>query len=192
MSSIAENAKRDRTFFRGMYLIALVIGAVVPVAAIITAGVLTDDSLPRYLFNPGGDSSSTMLLMVLTWSAATLVSVLGVSSAAWIVMSTAEKLAIDQSRGYLRSMFLLGFATGGLVPLAALIAVGVSSSYLSRFDLVLLILAWTGMLAVCIAGVCSAVWLVRTAAVKLCGAASGKSVAREYDTTYAHGGAEAR
>jgi cytochrome bd-type quinol oxidase subunit 2 len=186
MSPLTEDAKRDRTFWRGMYLIALVIGAILPVASIIAAGAITDDTLGRGRIAPG----STMLVLFLAWSAATLVSVLGMISATWIVMSTGERMGIDRSRGYLRGLFLLAFATGGVVPLAALIAVGVMSGSMSTVFIWLLVIAWAGMLAVCAAGVCCAVWLVRTAAQRLGITSGGGFHAAEYQPQYARGAAD--
>jgi hypothetical protein len=192
MSALTEDAKRDRTFWRGMYLIALVIGAILPVGSIIAAGAMTDDSLGRLRFSGITPSDSTMLVVYIAWSASTLVSVLGTTSAAWIIMTTGEKLGIDRGRGYLRAMFLMAFAIGGVVPLAALIAVGVMSRTMAAFDALLLIVAWGGMLSVCIAGLCCAVWLVRTAAQRL-GITSGGGIhATEYEPQYARGAADVR
>jgi cytochrome bd-type quinol oxidase subunit 2 len=187
MSSLTENAKRDRTFWRGMYLISFVIGTVLPVASIIAAGAMTDDGL-----SPQPDQAA-LLALYIVWSAATLVSVLGTTSAAWIVISTGEKLGIDRSRGYLQGMFLQAFTTGGVVPIAAIIAVGVMSRSMARVDPLLLIVAWGGMLAVCIAGLCPAVWLVKTAALKLTSEErrSG-SLETEYHSPRAHSAADAR
>ncbi len=184
MKNPNEERNRDRTFWRGMYMIAFVIGGVFPIASIIAAGVMTDDTLPRFHFNPGGDYQATLLVMFLVWSASTLVTVLGMSSAAWIVTSTGEKLGIDRSAGYLRGMFLMAFVTGGLVPLAGFIAVAVMSTYLSRFDMWLLLVAWGGMLAVCIAGLCCAIFLVRSAMMKLGRETDGDSAATEYRPPY--------
>jgi cytochrome bd-type quinol oxidase subunit 2 len=187
MTKLSEDAKRDRTFWRGMYLISLVIGGILPVASIIAAGALTDDGL-----SPRPTDEVRLLALYIIWSASTLVSVLGVASAAWIVTSTGEKLGIDRSRGYLRGMFLLAFATGGVVPVAAIIAVGVMSATMASVDGLLLTLAWGGMLAVCIAGLCSAIWLVRTAAHRLGIASGGGFEATEYEPNFARGTADAR
>jgi cytochrome bd-type quinol oxidase subunit 2 len=188
MTTLTEDAKRDRTFWRGMYLISFVIGTVLPVASIIAAGAMTDDGL-----SPRPDQAG-LLALYLVWSAATLVSVLGTTSAAWIVISTGEKLGIDRSRGYLRGMFLLAFTIGGVVPIAALIAVGVMSPTMAMIDaLLLIVVAWGGMLAVCIAGVCYAIWLVRTAALKLIGdGRRAGALETEYHAPYARGAADVR
>jgi hypothetical protein len=188
MNTLSEDAKRDRTFWRGMYLISFVIGTVLPLASIIAAGVMTDDGL-----SPRPTDQARLLAMYIIWSASTLVSVLGTASAAWIVISTGEKLGIDRSRGYLRGMFLLAFTSGAVVPIAAIIAVGVMSPPMAAVDPLLLIVAWGGMLSVCIAGLCSAIWLVRTAALKL--TTDGRRASpleTEYHTPYAHGAANIR
>jgi hypothetical protein len=187
MSSLTDDAKRDRTFWRGMYLISFVIGVVLPIASIIAAGAITDDGVsPR----PG---QAELLGLYLIWSVSTLASVLGTSAASWIIISTGEKLGIDRSRGYLRGMFLMAFGTGGLVPMAAIIAAGAMSSSMAAVDALLLIIAWGGMLAACIAGLCSAIWLVRTAAQRLI--TDGRRtnpLETEYHAPYARGAADAR
>jgi hypothetical protein len=81
-------------------------------------------------------------------------------------------------------MFLMAFAIGGVVPLAALIAVGVMSSTMAAVDTLLLIVAWAGMSSVCIAGLCCAVWLVRTAAQRLGFTSGGGFHATEYEPQY--------
>jgi hypothetical protein len=162
MIQSAEIVKRNRTFWRGMYLVALVIGVVIPIATIIAAGTLTDDMLRG---QPMSDSTFMALLFI--WSAATLFGVLGVSCAAWIIMSTAQQLGLDQERGYLRSMFFMAIAAGGIVPCAGIIAVGVMTQKMSIYSTWILILSWCGMIAVCLAGLFSATWLIKSAATKL-------------------------
>jgi hypothetical protein len=204
--------KRDRTFWRGMYLIAFVIGAVVPIASIIGAGAATNEAAWRSMeisipveeargrsdvhwrqesvavpvSGPNGDmityqlqaraferrsAEGSFILLSLAWSGATLIGITGVAAAAWIVMVTGEKLGIDQGRGYLRGMFFMALATGALVPIAGIIAAGVttadSPSNISNENTWLLVIMWCGMIAVCIAGLSSAAWLVKTAAAKL-------------------------
>jgi cytochrome bd-type quinol oxidase subunit 2 len=192
MNLTSADSKRDRTFWRGMYLISFVIGVVLPLASIIAAGAITEDSLWRYRPAHNFPSESAMLVVFLAWSASTLLSILGTTSAAWIVMSTGEKLALDHSRGYLRSMFLLAFATGGVIPVAAVISVGVTSQTLAAVEGFLLIVAWSGMLSVAIAGLCCAVWLVRTAALRLGIIAGGESNANQLDPRYPPSAAEIR
>lgn len=188
MTTLTDDAKRDRTFWRGMYLISFVIGTVLPVASIIAAGAMTDDGL-----SPRPVDQARLLALYIVWSASTLVSVLGTASAAWIIISTGEKLGIDRSRGYLRGMFLQAFTTGAVVPIAAIIAVGVMSRSMAGVDLLLLVVAWGGMLAVCIAGLCSAVWLVKTAALKLTGDGRRAGAQEtEYHAPYARGAADVR
>jgi hypothetical protein len=208
MNTTIDDATRDRTFWRGMYLIAFVIGVVVPIAA----GAATSETAWRrqqvaipleeargrvdvqwrteMVYEPpekydGGPLQSHMeyrayeyrqvegslLLLGFAWSGATLIGIAGLASGAWIVMVTGEKLGIDRGRGYLRGMFLMAFATGALVPLAGIIASGVTTSE-SPTDIadegtILLVVMWSGMLAVCITGVFAAAWLVKTAAAKL-------------------------
>ncbi len=192
MNDPAIDAKRDRTFWRGMYLIAFVIGVILPIASIIAAGAMTDDSLSRLRYSQSFPTSSTVVVLFLAWSASTLLCVLGMASAAWIVTSTGENLGIDRSRSYLRGMFLMAFAAGGVVPVAAIIAAGVTSSAMSRTEVWLLIVAWGGMLSVCIAGVCCAIWLVRTAAQRL-GVGSGSGLpTTDYERQYARGTADIR
>jgi hypothetical protein len=201
-----------------MYLIAFAIGAVVPIAGIIAAGAVTDDTawrsanvlVPDDEARSRGDvewrheyvggqfvnrayerrtAQGPLLLLGLAWSGATLIAIAGVTAAAWIVVATGERLGIDRARGYLRGMFLMAFATGGLVPIAALIAAGTitanSPSDLSERGTALLIVMWCGMIAVCIAGLFSAAWLVKTAAAKLRPAAGIASFSEEYPPRYA-------
>jgi len=47
MRPSADEAKSDRTFWRGMYLIAFVIGVVVPIASIIAAAAVTSETAWR-------------------------------------------------------------------------------------------------------------------------------------------------
>ena len=200
MSSLAEDAKRDRTFWRGIYLIAFVIGAIVPIAGIIAAGAVTSETGWRssdvlvpdaeaktradidWRFDRVGSNyvyrayernyvPGPLLLLGLVWSGATIIGIAGVAAGAWIVMATGERLGINQGRGYLRGLFLMAFAMGALVPIAALIAAGVITadvpSQISDQGTALLVVVWCGMIAVCIAGLFSSAWLVKTAAVKL-------------------------
>jgi hypothetical protein len=192
--------KRDRTFWRGMYLIAFVIGAVLPIASIIAAGATTAETgwrsantlIPTEEAKTRGDVvwrneyvdgqyvhrayeyrsvEGPLFLLGLAWSGATLIGIAGVAAGAWIVMATGEKLGIDHGRGYLRGMFLMAMATGALVPLAAIIASGVTTAEapapLSDNGTLLLVVVWCGMIAVCITGLFSAAWLVKSAAAKL-------------------------
>ena len=212
MNASVDDVKRDRTFWRGMYLIAFVIGVVVPIAAIIAAGAATSETAWRrqqvivpieeargrtdvqwrteLVYEPpeeynGGPLQSHMeyrayvyrqvegslLLLGFAWSGATLIGIAGVASGAWIVMATGKNLGIDRGRGYLRGMFLMAFATGALVPLAGIIAAGVTTADLpgdiTDEGTILLLVMWSGMIAVCITGVFAAAWLVKTAASKL-------------------------
>ncbi len=200
MSSSAAEAKRDRTFWRGMYLIAFAIGVVVPIASIIAAGASTAETAWRSANTlvPDADAKTRadvvwrgefiannyvyrayenrtvdgpLLLLGLAWSGVTLIGITGLASGTWIVMATGEKLGLDQGQGYLRGMFLMAFAAGALVPVAAIIAAGVVTAEaptdVSEYGTTLLFVMWCGMIAVSIAGLFSAAWLVRTAAVKL-------------------------
>jgi hypothetical protein len=200
MNSMSADSRRDRTFWRGMYLIAFVIGVVVPIAGIIAAGVSTVETGWRSanILVPDDEAKSRgdviwrqefvannfvhrayenrrvegpLLLLGLAWSGATLIGIAGLASGAWIIMATGEKLGIDQGQGYLRGMFLMAFASGALVPIAAIIAAGAVTAEapgdLSEYGTTLLVVMWCGMIAVSIAGLFSAAWLVRTAAVKL-------------------------
>ncbi|HJS06428.1 MAG TPA: hypothetical protein VJ809_02180 [Pirellulales bacterium] len=200
MHSAVIDAKRDRTFWRGMYLIAFVIGVVVPIAGIVAASgataetgwrsanilVPTDEAKTRgdviwrneYI---AGDFQhrayeyrtveGPMLLLGLAWSGATLIGIAGLAAGAWIVIATGEKLGIEQGQGYLRGMFLMAFAAGAVVPIAAIIAAGVVTAEapgdLQESGTALLIVMWCGMIAVCIAGLFGAAWMVHTAAMKL-------------------------
>jgi hypothetical protein len=154
MHSAVIDAKRDRTFWRGMYLIAFVIGVVVPIAGIVAAGSATAETgwrsanilVPTDEAKTRGDVVwrsdfvagnfvnrayeyrtvvGPMLLLGLAWSGATLIGIAGLAAGAWIVIATGEKLGIDQGQGYLRGMFLMAFAASALVPLAAITAAGV-------------------------------------------------------------------
>jgi hypothetical protein len=200
MNLTSADSKRDRTFWRGMYLIAFVIGIVVPIAGIIAAGASTSETgwrsanilVPDDEAKTRGDvvwrgefianqyqhrayESRTvegpLLLLGFAWSGATLIGIAGLASGAWIVMATGERLGIDQGQGYLRGMFLMAFASGALVPIAAIIASGVVTAEapgdLTEKGTALLVVMWCGMIAVCIAGLFSAAWLVRTAAARL-------------------------
>jgi hypothetical protein len=200
MRPFSQEGKRDRTFWRGMYLIAVVIGVVVPIAGIIAAGALTSETgwrrtevlIPDAEARTRADvnwrndfvagsyvyrayeyrvAEGALLLLCLVWSGATLIGIAGVAAGAWIVLATGEKLSIEQHQGYLRGMFLMAFAAGALVPIAAIIAAGAitADSPSSPGDLgaTMLVVMWCGMIAVCIAGLFSAAWLVRTAAMKL-------------------------
>jgi hypothetical protein len=200
MNSLTTESKRDRTFWRGMYLIAFVIGVVIPVAGIIAAGAVSgqtgwrriDTLVPdaearqradvnwRHDYIAGEFSyrayesrfaEGPLLLLCLTWSGATLIGMAGIASGAWIVMATGEKLGIDQHAGFLRGMFLLAFAVGGVVPVAAVIAAGAITSEaptdLSELGITLLVVMWCGMIAVCLTGIFAAAWLVKTGAGKL-------------------------
>jgi hypothetical protein len=201
MHAALIDAKRDRTFWRGMYLIAFVIGVVVPIAGIIAAAGATAETGWRSMsfLVPDHDEAKVrgdvswrrdyidgsyvnrpyeyrtvegpLILLGIAWSGATLIGIVGLASGAWIVMATGERLGIDQSSGYLRGMFLMAFTAGALVPIAAIIAAGVVTAGAPR-DLsdsltILLIVTWCGMIAVCITGLFSAAWLVRSAAAKL-------------------------
>ena len=201
MQSAVIDAKRDRTFWRGMYLIAFVIGIVVPIAGIIAAGGATAETGWRSIsvLVPNEDEAKArgdvswrgdfvagsyvqrpyvnrtvegpLLLLGFAWSGATLIAIAGLASGAWIVMATGEKLGIEQGQGYLRGMFLMAFAAGALVPISAIIAAGVVTAEAPRdvsdSGTLLLIVMWCGMIAVSIAGLFSAAWLVRTAAARL-------------------------
>jgi hypothetical protein len=200
MNSLTSDAKRDRTFWRGMYLIAFVIGIVVPIAGIIAAGASTAETAWRSanILVPDDEAKTRgdvvwrgelvagqyinrayenrridgpLLLLGFAWSGATLIAIAGLTSGAWIVMATGEKLGMDQGQGYLRGMFLMAFASAALVPIAAIIAAGVVTADapddLSEKGTALLVVLWCGMIAVCITGLFSAAWLVRTAAMKL-------------------------
>jgi len=154
MHAAVIDAKRDRTFWRGMYLIAFVIGIVVPIAGIIAAGGSTAETgwrsanilVPQDEAKERGDVvwrteyiagdyvhrayeyrkvEGPMFLLGFVWSGATLVGIAGLAAGAWIVIATGEKLGIDQGQGYLRGMFLMAFAAGALVPIASIIAAGV-------------------------------------------------------------------
>lgn len=194
------DAKRDRTFWRGMYLIAFVIGVVVPIASIIAAGASTAETAWRSaeFLVPDDEAKlrsdviwrhdtvagtaiqrayerrtvdGPLLLLGLAWSGATLIGITGIAAGAWIVASTGEKLGIDQGQGYLRGMFLMAFASGALVPIAAIIAAGAVTAEaprdLTEQSMVLLVVMWCGMIAVSVTGLFSAAWLVKTAATKL-------------------------
>jgi hypothetical protein len=213
MNASVDDPAGDRTFWRGMYLIAFVIGVVVPIAAIIAAGTVTaetawrsvevpvptDEARGRNDVNwrqervpaPKSETSNhtdvnwinearayerrpvqgPLLLLGLAWSGATLIGIAGVASGGWIIQSTGERLGIDRSRRYVRGMFLMALAMGALVPLAGVIAAGVitadSPSDISTQGTSLLFVMWCGMIAVSIAGVLTAAWLVKTAATKL-------------------------
>jgi hypothetical protein len=217
MHSSVQDAKRDRTFWRGMYLIALVIGVFVPVAGIVAAGGITAEAgwrsanilVPVDEAKARGDVTwrheyvagsyvnrayenrsveGPLLLLGVAWSAATLIGIAGLASGAWIVMATGEKLGIEQGQGYLRGMFLMAFAAGAMVPLAAIIAAGVVTAEapndLSEPGTVLLIVMWCGMIAVCITGLFAAAWLVRTAAAKLRPATAGARVLEQFHHQY--------
>jgi hypothetical protein len=225
MPATTDDAKRDRTFWRGMYLMAFLIGAVVPIACIIAVGVATSESAWRSIevpitaeqaagrpdvywrqqsvAVPVGESityrmenraferrhsEGSFLLLGMAWSGTTLICMAGVAAAAWIVLATAEKLGIDRSRGYLRGMFFMAFVTGAVVPIAAIIAAGANTadapSVISTSGAWLLIVMWCGMIAVCIAGLFSAAWLVKTAATKLRPAADPVSAGERYPSPF--------
>jgi hypothetical protein len=194
------DARRDRTFWRGMYLIAFVIGIVVPIAGIIAAGGSTAESGWRSadILVPDDEAKSRgdvvwrgefiagqyqyrayenrtvegpLLLLGLVWSGATLIGIAGLASGTWIVMATGEKLGIQQGQAYLRGMFLMAFAAGAIVPIAAIIAAGAVTAEapqdLTEKGTALLVVMWCGMIAVSITGLFSAAWLVRAAAARL-------------------------
>jgi hypothetical protein len=194
------DVRRDRTFWRGMYLIAFVIGVVVPIAGIIAVGASTAESgwrsanilVPDDEAKTRGDVvwrgefianqyqhrayeiqtvEGPLLLLGFAWSGATLIGIAGLASGAWIIMATGEKLGIDQGQGYLRGMFLMAFAAGAIVPIAAIIAAGAVTAEapqdLAEKGTALLVVMWCGMIAVSITGIFSAAWLVRTAAARL-------------------------
>jgi hypothetical protein len=219
MHSDIIDAKRDRTFWRGMYLIAFVIGVVVPVAGIIAAAGATAEtgwrSMSILVLNHAeaktrGDVAwhsdyidgsivnrpyefrtveGPLLLLGLAWSGATLIGIVGLASGAWIVMATGENLGIEQGRGFLRGMFLMAFAAGALVPMAAIIAAGVVTAeaprVLSESLTVLLVVMWCGMIAVCITGLFTAAWMVRTAACKMRPAAPAAGIPGDFAPYYA-------
>jgi hypothetical protein len=217
MHSAVIDAKRDRTFWRGMYLIAFVIGVLVPIAGIVAAGGSTAETgwrsanllVPHDEAKERGDVQwrneyiagkfvyrayeyrtveGPMLLLGLAWSGATLLGIAGLAAGAWIVIATGEKLGIDQGQGYLRGMFLMAFAAGALVPLAAIIAAGVVTAEapgdLEESGTVLLIVMWCGMIAVCITGLFTAAWLVRTAAIRLRPATADARILEQYNPRY--------
>jgi hypothetical protein len=218
-SAALIDAKRDRTFWRGMYLIAFVIGVVVPIAGIVAAAGATAETGWRSMSilvldhdeaKARGDVSwrsdfidgsfvnrpyeyrtveGPLLLLGIVWSGATLIGIVGLASGAWIVMATGERLGIDQSSGYLRGMFLMAFAAGALVPIAAIIAAGVVTAEaphdLSDSLTVLLVVVWCGMIAVCVTGLFSAAWLVRSAASKLRPAPPGAELPGQFSPHYA-------
>jgi len=172
MNSSGELAKRDRTFWRGMYLIAFTIGVIMPIAAIIAVAVLSDQVLRglRNDFRSGFDP----VFLFFAWSAATFLTIVGMAAAVWIIVTTAEKLGIDAGRSYLRGMFLMAFATGALVPFANVVAAGVTTGsfpnpqqYASDMILWIMIVMWCGVVAVCLAGLFSAAWLVKSSVAKL-------------------------
>jgi hypothetical protein len=200
MKDLTTEIKRDRTFWRGMYLIAFVIGVVIPISGFVAASSVTSqtgwtrvqtlvsDTEARQRADVewrhdfiGGQfmyrayeyryAEGPLLLLCLTWSGTTLIGMAGVAAGAWIVIATGEKLGIDQHAGFLRGMFLMAFAVGGVVPLAAVIAAGAITSEapgdLSRLGVTLLVVMWCGMIAVCLTGIFTAAWLVKTAASKL-------------------------
>jgi hypothetical protein len=202
-----------------MYLIAFVIGIVVPIAGIIAAAGATAETgwrslsilvLDHEAAKSRGDVSwrseyvasdyvqrpyeyrtveGPMLLLGLAWSGATLIGIVGLASGAWIVMATGENLRIEQGRGFLRGMFLMAFAAGALVPIAAIIAAGVVTAEaprdLSESLTVLLFVMWCGMIAVCITGLFTAAWMVRTAAAKLRQAAPIPGIPGNFSPHYA-------
>jgi hypothetical protein len=217
MHAAVIDVRRDRTFWRGMYLIAFVIGVVVPIAGIIAAGGSTAETgwrsanilVPDDEAKARGDVvwrndyvagnfvnrayehrtiEGPMLLLGLAWSGATLIGIAGLAAGAWIVIATGERLGIDQGQGYLRGMFLMAFASGAMVPLAAIIAAGVVTAEapgdLQEAGTVLLIVMWCGMIAVCIAGVFSAAWMVRTAAIKLRPVTPNARILEQYNPRY--------
>jgi hypothetical protein len=217
MNPAVNDVRRDRTFWRGMYLIAFVIGIVLPIAGIIAAGgstaetgwrsanvlVPTDEAKQRgdvqwrnefiagnfvYRAYDYRTVEGPMLLLGLAWSGATLIGIAGLAAGAWIVIATGEKLGIEQGQGYLRGMFLMAFAAGALVPLAAIIAAGVVTAEapgdLEESGTVLLIVMWCGMIAVCITGLFTAAWMVRTAAVKLRPATADARILEQFNPRY--------
>jgi hypothetical protein len=217
MNPAVIDTRRDRTFWRGMYLIALVIGVVVPIAGIIAAGGATAETgwrsanilVPTDEAKSRGDVvwrsdfvagnfvnrayeyrtvEGPLLLLGLAWSGATLIGIAGLAAGAWIVIATGEKLGIDQGQGYLRGMFLMAFAAGAVVPLAAIIAAGVVTAEapgdLQESGTALLIVMWCGMIAVCIAGLFSAAWMVHIAAMKLRPTAANARLLEQYNPRF--------
>jgi hypothetical protein len=175
MTQTPEDAKLDKTYWRGMYLIALLLGVIVPIGVVTFAAWLNEEKVWRFQFTDGystvGLREGPLLLLGLVWSAATIVSIVGVSSAAWLAASTAARLGIDRSHGYLRSVFFLAIALGAVIPLAAIVAAGSITVRvppgISNSSVGLLTVIWFGMIAVSIAGLFCAAWLMKSAGAKL-------------------------
>jgi hypothetical protein len=86
----------------------------------------------------------------------------------------------------------MAIAVGGVIPIAALIAVGVMSGSMNS-DVLLSVVAWAGMFAVLIAGLCTAVWLVRSATLKLgTSRLEAQSSETEYHVPRVHGATDFR
>jgi hypothetical protein len=177
-----------------MYFIAFTLGVVLPIASIIAVGVLSDvtfASMRRAQFLPGGvaEGGTDPAFLFFAWSAMTFLAILGIAAAVWIIVSTAERLGIDSGRSYLRGMFLMAFAVGALVPVAAVIAAGATTSSLPRqwhsdMRIWFQIIMWCGVIAVCLTGLFSAAWLVKSSVVKLASQSRSGSSTEIYEPHY--------
>jgi hypothetical protein len=170
-----DDVSLEGMYWRGTYLVALLLGLVVPLGVIIVSAVLHDHKIWRFQYTDGyttvGLREGPLLLVGLVWSAATLVAIVGVASAGWLASATAARLGIERTREYLGCMFVLAVASGAIVPLAAIIAAafitaGVPAGVSSE-SMWLLTVVWFGMIAVSIAGLFCAAWLVRSVGAKL-------------------------
>jgi hypothetical protein len=175
MDRSGDDNKAETTYWRGMYAIAFVLGVLAPLVVIIAVGIFTEEKAWRFQYTNGyqtvGLREGPLLLLALAWSAATLITIVSISSSAWLVLSTATRLGIDRTVGYVRSVFVLAFLHGVLIPLAAIVAAGVTSvgvpPGISAESMWVLALIWCGMIATSIAGIVSAAWLVKSAGAKL-------------------------
>ena len=175
MTRPREEVTLDGMYWRGTYLVALLLGAVVPIGVIIVAAVLHDEKVWRFRMTDGyvtiGLREGPLLLLGLVWSAATFVAIVGVASAGWLASATAARLGIERTREYVGCVFVLAVSSGGIVPLAAIIAAAFISSNVpagvSTESMWLLTIVWFGMIAVSIAGLFCAAWSVRSVGAKL-------------------------
>jgi hypothetical protein len=159
-----------------MYMISGILGFFIPLGLIMLAAWLNEEKVWRFQSTDGyttvGLREGPLLLLGMVWSGTTLVSIVGIASAGWLVSSTAARLGIERTTEYLSSVFLLAVASGVIVPLAAIVAAGFVTNRvppgISTESMWLLTVIWFGMIAIAIAGLFCAAWLVRSAGAKLC------------------------
>jgi hypothetical protein len=158
-----------------------------PIATIIAVGALSHEAFAsmRYGLEPGVDP----VFLFFAWSAMTFLAILGMAAAIWIIVTTAERLGIDSGRSYLRGMFLMAFAVGAIVPVGAVIAAGVTTlevprQFTSEMRMWFLVVMWCGVIAVCLAGLFSAAWLVKSSVAKLASPSQSGSHTEMYEPHY--------